>query len=149
MRKLFCIIFTTALISTIPGCGFTASNKLYDHTVKYKIINENDISHDMASQINSIKNSRGYSVFKNDGNYILISSGRKNTGGYEINIKSSNINSGTLKIVVEEISPTPDAIVTQAITYPHIILKVDEPFRTLKVINTNGAEFKPIKITKI
>lgn len=148
MKKLLYLIFAASLFSIIPGCGFTkdssSSDGLPKSNVKYQIVNESSIPKSINYKINIFKSKRGYYVFKDD-NCILISSGKKNTGGYKININSVENTNGNFKIVVEEITPSPNAIVTQVITYPHILIKVTGPIKTVIVVNTNNIEFNPIE----
>ena len=57
--------------------------------------------------------------------YVLISAGQKPTGGYSIEVESATqVAPGTVYITARVIHPAPDAMVTQALTYPQVLLKL-------------------------
>lgn len=78
--------------------------------------------------------------------YFIISMGKQNTGGYSINIEKVDTDeNGNIEIIVKEIKPTSNDIVTEAITYP--ICQLELQGRTNKNViikNTEGEEFKII-----
>lgn len=60
--------------------------------------------------------------------YVLISAGQKPTGGYTLIIRNIRRTSrGTVFIRARLIPPAPNMIVTQALTYPHLLIKIDDP----------------------
>lgn len=73
--------------------------------------------------------------------FIVIYSGKKTTGGYDVKIVDLGLNDEELIITVEETSPAKDASVTQAIDYPFCVLKLDQMPKDFKIVNTNGDEF--------
>lgn len=60
--------------------------------------------------------------------YVIISAGQKRTGGYTILIRNIRRTSrNAVFIRARLIPPAPNMIVTQAITYPHLLIKIDDP----------------------
>jgi hypothetical protein len=57
--------------------------------------------------------------------YLYIGLGRRPTGGYGIAIQDIKRENEGLIITYKEIKPAEGAMVTQAITYPWIVIKVD------------------------
>jgi len=57
-------------------------------------------------------------------NYVILNMGEKNTGGYSIGIEKVEETDKNIIITVKENNPAPDAMVTQAITYPYTVIKV-------------------------
>jgi hypothetical protein len=57
-------------------------------------------------------------------NYVILSMGEKNTGGYSIEIEKVEETDKNIIITVKEKNPAPDAMVTQAITYPYTVVKI-------------------------
>jgi len=79
--------------------------------------------------------------------FIIICSGEKSTGGYDINITDIGTDpSGKWIITVEETSPEPTSVVTEAFTYPATVLQVNKlPAETeIEVVNTKGVPFDKI-----
>lgn len=67
-----------------------------------------------------------YFKVTDSGTYVLVSAGEKPTGGYSIKIESATmVSPGCLYITAKVISPSPDMIVTQALTYPSVLLKFE------------------------
>lgn len=89
---------------------------------------------------------KGYRVLSQDSTsaVVLISSGEKPTGGYGIAVKTAEEKDGVVTITVEETSPDKDAVVTEVLTYPYTVVKLDTKASEFMVFNTEGEEFKNI-----
>lgn len=90
---------------------------------------------------------RGYYVKEQkDGTQLVtIAMGKKNTGGYEINVLKVNINDDTALIYVEETSPSDKDVVTMALTAPYVQIQFDKPLTIAIVQNIDtGYEFEKI-----
>ncbi|MCX7922095.1 MAG: stalk domain-containing protein [Clostridia bacterium] len=58
--------------------------------------------------------------------YVLVSGGEKPTGGYKIEVDSvTMVEPGSAYVSAYLIKPAPDMMVTQAITYPHALIKFE------------------------
>ncbi|MFC4258273.1 protease complex subunit PrcB family protein [Marinobacter lacisalsi] len=55
---------------------------------------------------------------------VLVAAGRKPTGGYGVALEDSRIRDGVLEISVDVRTPSPDQMVTQALTSPCALLAV-------------------------
>lgn len=73
--------------------------------------------------------------------YFIICSGKKSTGGHDINIVDLGMNGDKLFIVAEETSPAPEDRVTEAFEYPYCVLELDKKPASFEVINTGGYYF--------
>jgi len=94
---------------------------------EYKEISLNDIPEDLAKWVDANRMSPGIR-FKtvDDKTYIQISAGEKPTGGYSIELESvTKISDGSIYITAKVIRPSPDMMVTQALTYPYILIVVE------------------------
>jgi hypothetical protein len=58
-------------------------------------------------------------------NFVILNMGEKSSGGYSIAIESIKETDSTIIIKVKENSPEPDAMVTQGITYPFCVIKIN------------------------
>jgi hypothetical protein len=61
----------------------------------------------------------------NKNNFLYLSLGEKNTGGYGISILGVEELSDKIIVKIEKIYPKPDAFVTTAFTYPFCIVKIN------------------------
>lgn len=77
------------------------------------------------------------------GYFIVINAGERPSGGYTVNITDVYEDStGQFVIKVEETTPDPKSMVTDALTYPYCSIKVSKLPDKLKVIDANGNEIK-------
>jgi len=96
--------------------------------VEYEEVNLQDIPDDLAKWVEANRNTQGIR-FKNVDNktYIQICAGEKPTGGYSINLESvTMVAPGSIYLTAQVISPPPDMMVTQALTYPYILIEIED-----------------------
>ncbi len=107
----------------------------------------NDLEYEIAKgdSYYSQYKERGFCIDVVDGNYrYTICSGERSTGGYGIRIIGLDVlDCGTVIVTVEESSPAPDMVVTEAFTYPNcsITFSYEPPDGTI-IKNTAGTEFQ-------
>ena len=96
----------------------------------------------------SMEKDRGYYIDmleeENSPYYYVICSGLKNTGGYDIKIVDIGMDGQTLIVTVEETSPDPMSMVTEALDYPYCVLMTDKKVASIKIVTAQGYEFKNI-----
>ncbi len=73
--------------------------------------------------------------------YYIICMGEKNTGGYSLEISEVKKVDGKVVIIVKENSPSPNDVVTQALTYPTITVEFPTQQENIVIKNTEGVEF--------
>ena len=93
---------------------------------------------------------RGYYVFDNQENelpyVILIESGERSTGGYDINIADIQYDGTNLNIIVQETSPGPDDVVTAALTYPCCGIRLSILPDSISIKDMAGNEFQELYV---
>lgn len=105
---------------------------------------------EVKSAIDFLKSRRGYYVFtprdypNGKDNFLFISSGAKPTGGYSLTVVSAAVAGDTLKITVQENEPAADEGVIQVITYPHLVLKINDSYQNFSVINDKNEIYAAI-----
>ena len=94
---------------------------------------------------------QGYSVIETEDNSIRchIFSGTKSSGGYGIAVQSVSETDGILTVTVQETEPGPDAVVTTALTYPHIVLSLTPAPEEIRVVGEDGSEYSRIEAEKL
>lgn len=84
-----------------------------------------DLPEPVAAWFTERKEIKGAYVYQHPNYvYIMIAAGEKPTGGHRIDVKDINLEDFPRVITIEFVPPTPDAIVTQAITYPSFVMSV-------------------------
>ncbi|UFH35217.1 protease complex subunit PrcB family protein [Flavobacterium acetivorans] len=58
-------------------------------------------------------------------NFVILNLGEKMTGGYAVGVESVVETDKNIIITVKETSPEPDAMVSQNITYPFCVVKIN------------------------
>ena len=114
--------------------------------IKYEEVKIQDLKPELKSFYDSKKAYKGFVSYKDKDDYwyIGIFSGKKKTGGYGIKVLHVEDIEGQTGIVVEETSPKPSTIVTQALTYPYTVIKTKGVVGPIVVKNTAGEEFKDL-----
>ncbi len=130
----------------------------YDREMLNKIIDDDYTSrytsyydYEVLSNSDYFEQPRGFSIYHHYGvedNYtdteIEICSGERSSGGYTISIDSMQRYNNNLKIVVVENNPTTD-VVTMAITYPTVKVRVPFDVDKIEVTDIYGKTFKQMK----
>lgn len=57
-------------------------------------------------------------------NYVILNLGEKNSGGYSIGVEKVEETDKNIIITTKENSPSPDAMVTQVISYPYTVVRI-------------------------
>ena len=141
MNKKFCVLLVIVGLFIFSGCYNNSKTKLIENTDYY-------INGECTSKYLDISK-RGYYIDtwnQPDAPYFyIICMGRKDTGGYSLKIKEVNKIGNTTEIIVEEISPSEDAIVTMALTSPTIVVEFPKYQENIVIKNTKGKEFTELK----
>ncbi len=95
--------------------------------------------------------SRGYAFTEENGKPVLvIALGEKKTGGYSIDVEKVIINGNNVTVYVNENSPKPSDVVTQAFTYPSVQIEFSrKPEKVIIINEKTKSPFKEIDIKNI
>lgn len=92
--------------------------------IKFETLTEEQIPTELRKYISTLKSNRGFKSIEKDGYvYIAIFAGKKNTGGYGINVTSVEDVEGRTNVFIKETTSSPNAIVIQTITYPYVVIR--------------------------
>ncbi|TVR66721.1 MAG: protease complex subunit PrcB family protein [Spirochaetaceae bacterium] len=58
---------------------------------------------------------------------LIFFAGTRTTGGYSLDLGEVSRGDGRIVIRITEIPPAPDAMVTQALSYPHVVIAIEDP----------------------
>ena len=138
VERIICfVILLLIIIFIFMVIKVSSSNKdVSSNRIKYEIIDDNTYGRMYM---------RGYYIERvNDGIDIIIGLGSKNTGGYSLTLDKIVTEEDVVVIYVNETSPKPSDIVTEAFTYPTLKLKVNINIDNIRVINQYGVEFNKL-----
>jgi hypothetical protein len=133
MKKVVFALLTVFLVSCSSSIKPTERNSLFEVLTQqadggasirfFEILSE---SKEMAMLQNDekLKNK----IHPNDiqtSNFVVLNMGEKPTGGYKIGVESVLETDKNIIITVKETIPEPNAMVTQVMTYPYCIVKIN------------------------
>lgn len=168
MKKfLMCILI---ICLTISGCSNVnkvkseeGSSKKYSETtnqealkhneeggkelsVNFKVVNPTEVPESLSNMISKYKFERSYLSYEiKEKNYIVVFAGAKSSGGFSLEILDAKHKEGILYITVKENSPSPEETVTQAITYPYIIISLEKYYANVIIKDEKGMEYNKVK----
>jgi protease stability complex PrcB-like protein len=100
-----------------------ASNEIIDYK---DITDEIDNNEELSKWVSKNHTTKGvYLKNYNNENYILITAGECNTGGYSVNLNKLYTKEDVVYIDAEVQSPSKDVDVTCALTYPHLVIQLN------------------------
>ncbi len=134
MKKIIVI----SLLFFIASCGGKKSIVM-DTKALYEVLTQqsdgggNIRFFEILSEPNEIKMLQNDKVLKNKislndvnkSNFIILNMGEKPTGGYAIGVENVVETPENIVITVKETNPDPEAMVTQGITYPYCVVKIN------------------------
>ncbi|SHI60195.1 S-layer homology domain-containing protein [Lutispora thermophila] len=99
--------------------------------VKFSSVNYNKLPDAIKNKIDVKRVSKGYEAYEYDDEiYLVAYMGKKNTGGYSIeieNVERYKVNSNyIIEATVVETAPDKNTISTQALTYPYDVVKLNK-----------------------
>lgn len=94
----------------------------------------------IRSSVESLKKDRGYAFFEKE-QLLVIFLGQRSTGGYSISLKTIQSQGDSLSIETYEKSPNPGDMVTQVLTYPLLILQLDQAFSEFVITDQTGIHY--------
>lgn len=147
MRK---ILFLVALISILVlsvGCNVVEEDVGLTEPTEfdYEIIEEDALEEEAAKEWYD-ENKENYGFYTHTINeqekYLLVSAGERRTGGYSLEIEGVNELSQMITFNINLNEPSDDDMVTQALTYPNLLVKItaDESFEVDAILNFDAEQ---------
>lgn len=134
MKKISFLFIIFLLVS----CGATAVKEtgkkpLFEILTQQSNGGGNIHFYEILTEPNEIKMLQNDKQLKNkitaievqNSNFVILNMGEKSTGGYSIAIESVQETEKNIIISVKESSPEPGTMVTQGITYPFCVVKIN------------------------
>ena len=141
-RKFLLIIMLFVCLFGFTGCKKETQGTPLKENTDYSIKGEYK-----GNSFNLAK--RGYYIDttnKPDAPYqYIICMGQMSSGGYALKIKEVNREDNKTEVIVEEIEPGENEIVTMAETTPTIVVEFPKSQDNIVIKNTKGEEFKLLK----
>lgn len=127
-KKWFAVITLFVMCFCCFGCKARKieDQKLSD--IEFTVLKECDIPAELLGQIETKKGKEFKCTFYNqdqkDYLYIVVGYGQQPTGGYSITVEDLYLTENSVYIDTSLIGPSKDDVVTQAVTYPYIVVRI-------------------------
>lgn len=139
MKKILAVVFMAIFMLAITGC---AGNKTEPEKkpetpqpkagdINFSIIDPAGAPGKIGDLVNKLKTSASASLVEEDGGtYVLVTWGEQRTGGFDAKIEkvTQSVGAGqkaTATVRALLTAPKPEDVVTQSITYPLVLAKLD------------------------
>jgi hypothetical protein len=147
MRKILIILIILSLVVISVGCNPIEENvDLTEPTeFDYEVIEEDALENKGAKEWYE-ENKENYGSYTHaiseEEKYLLVSAGEKRTGGYSLEIEGVNELSQMITFNINLNEPSEDDMVTQALTYPNLLVKItaNEGFEVDPILNFDAEE---------
>ncbi|MGE5632272.1 MAG: protease complex subunit PrcB family protein [Caulobacteraceae bacterium] len=134
-----------------------AGDAIHEDEISITPVAYNNLSDILQEQVDYLKLTDNYKAYKYDNYiYLIASMGKKNTGGYNIDIENAykleNTNGEyTVKAVVDTHEPTSTAVVTDAVTYPYSVVRFRyfDNINTVKFVDKDGADLEEVSVVSL
>ena len=122
-KKIFIGLVIVLLLAGIGvGIYFIINNNKKDEDIKYTIKMEM-----VSNKVTCNKEKSGEELVEYKGNYYLfIKMGKYSTGGHYIELQDIKVNGSDVTITVTERHPGETCTVTDAFTYPYLVVKFNK-----------------------
>lgn len=120
----FTLLFILSL--SIIGCGNKAGDVKKIRDLEFTVVEDTDLPDKLANFIESKKdNPCKFSYSNEDYLYIVQGYGAQKSGGYSISVTDLFLSENAIYIKTNLIGPGKDEPVTQNITYPYVVVKME------------------------
>lgn len=168
IKKIKVGVITLSLVLVIVLGGCTVNNKplstqtltpitttskkpiqgITVNDIKFQILDATLLNDNIKAEVDDLISNKGYYYWLDENNIftLLIAMGEKTTGGYAIEVMSIEDNEGKTVVLVKETGPEKDQMVTQAITYPYIIVTMQGVTDQFRISNTHNEIYEFIDL---
>lgn len=133
MKKVVFTLLTLVLVSCSSTIKQTENKPLFEVLTQQSDGGANIRFFEILSEPNEIAMLQNDEKLKNKihpndiqtSNFIVLNMGEKTTGGYQIGVESAVETDKNIILTIKETVPEPNAMVSQVVTYPYCIVRIN------------------------
>lgn len=125
-KTIITLLLIIATIFGLSGCKKDESEikKLKD--LEFTIVEDANLPGELKEIIDEKKENPFRMHYSNkDSLYIVVGYGKQNSGGYSISVEELFLTDNAIYFDTNLIGPSQDDLVTQGVTYPYIVVKLE------------------------
>ncbi|MFO8060868.1 MAG: S-layer homology domain-containing protein [Bacillota bacterium] len=133
------IVVVLALVLAAPGVSFGEEETT--EPLQWEVVDVEDAPEEVGIWVDRHLAARGiYLLPAGEVRYLLVAWGEQPTGGYVLEVDSAESLQDCVRVNVKLTAPDPDDAVTEALTYPHQLLRLEAGQETV-MVNFVGASW--------
>ncbi len=129
MSKLRILILLLSIFGSVllfAGCQSENTDIEKIRDLEFVVVEDADVPEQLMEIINEKKKEPfKISYATDDSLYIVVGYGEQSTGGYSISVDDLFLTSNAVYVDTNLIGPSADDYVTNAVTYPYIVIKTE------------------------
>lgn len=139
MKKVLISILCVAVLAALYACSNSDSGGektdpvpsgggqgITVNDIPFERVEIDEMPEDIRDKVDQAKSLQGFDILQSgEVSYLVVYAGERPTGGYSIEITSIVDQEGITEVTVKEKAPGKDVMVTQALTYPFDIAKLE------------------------
>ncbi len=125
-RMMILLLVIMLTLIGLTGCkqGNTDVKKIKD--LEFTVVEDADLPGELKEIIDEKKEEPFKLSYSNKDNlYIVVGYGKQNSGGYSISVDELFLTSNAIYINTNLIGPSQKDVVTQGVTYPYVVVKLE------------------------
>ncbi|MDK2991095.1 MAG: hypothetical protein PWP48_328 [Clostridiales bacterium] len=141
MKNILIAIFLASVIALgTSACSPSGGGDMTQSSIKYEKIDISDAPSALQETIEQVKKEKGYIYYtENDSGYIYVAAGEKPTGGYAVEVLDVIDNKNDkITVTVRFTEPGKDDMVTQVITYPYALIRINASGKAVEVTDESN-----------
>ncbi len=126
LNKIILLLIIVTSMIWLAGCKpkDTEIKKLRD--LDFTVVEDADLPGELKEIIDEKKENPFKLSYSNKDNlYIVVGYGKQSSGGYSISVEELYLTENAIYIDTNLIGPSQDDLVTQGVTYPHVVVKLE------------------------
>lgn len=129
MRRLKIIVLLLCILGIVlisAGCKSEETDVKKVKDLEFTVVEDADVPEQLMQVINEKKKQPFKISYSNDDSlYIVVGYGEQPTGGYSISVDDLFLTSNAVYIDTNLIGPSEKEYVTNAVTYPYVVVKTE------------------------
>lgn len=138
IHRLLILVCALFVCLCLGGCSAESTDVKKIRDLEFTVVKESEIPEELMQRIESKKSNEFKCTFYNKDTkedlYIVVGYGKQMTGGYSVTVDELFLTNNAIYIDTSLLGPSKDDVITQAITYPYVVVKIK--FMDLPVVFT-------------